>query len=181
MNYIDIILVIPVVWGLYKGIKKGLIIELASLIALIFGIYGGIKFSGFVSEHIQNLFNVSSKILPIISFAVTFLIIVILIYSLGKLLEKIVKIVALGIINRIAGGIFGVLKVTLIISFILTFINTINERIHFIDEKTKTNSLLYEPVLSVSSFIIPKLKDGNYFHFFEKEENTENKTEGTII
>ncbi len=45
MNYIDLIIAIPLVWGVFVGFKNGLIIEVASLAALLLGIFGAIHFS----------------------------------------------------------------------------------------------------------------------------------------
>ena len=76
MNYFDIIIIIPLLWGAFKGFKKGLIIELASLIALFLGVWGAIKFSSVVGNYLDQTFTVSEKFLPLVSFAVTFILIV---------------------------------------------------------------------------------------------------------
>ena len=47
MNYFDYLLLLPLVYGLYRGFTKGLIIELASLVALIAGVYGAMYLSSF--------------------------------------------------------------------------------------------------------------------------------------
>src|SRR5438105_4595016 len=114
MNYIDIILVIPLLWGLYKGFTKGLIIELASIIALGLAIWGGIKFSDLLTEYIHEHFSWNIKYLPVISFSIIFLGILIGVYAIAKLIEKLAKAVALGFVNKLAGGIFGMLKFGLI-------------------------------------------------------------------
>ena len=73
MNYIDIILAIPLLWAIYMGFTKGFIIEITSLIALFLGVYGAIHFSYYISDSMK----LSSAYSPLISFAITFLIIVI--------------------------------------------------------------------------------------------------------
>ena len=45
MNYFDIIFVIPLLWGAYKGFSKGFVLEIASFVALGLGVWGGLKFS----------------------------------------------------------------------------------------------------------------------------------------
>ncbi|MBP8992270.1 MAG: CvpA family protein, partial [Bacteroidales bacterium] len=44
MFFIDIILIIIFIYFIYKGVKNGLIKELASLLALTLGIFLSIKF-----------------------------------------------------------------------------------------------------------------------------------------
>jgi len=168
MNYFDIIIIAPLLWGAYKGFKKGFIIEIASLIALFFGIYGGIKFSSISANYLGNLFNISVNLMPLISFAVTFIIIVIAIFSLAKLLQKIIKMVALGFINRLAGGIFGILKFGLILSVILNIVNTLNREIHFIDENIVKSSILFQPMANFSTKILPEIKKLDIHQMVEK-------------
>jgi membrane protein required for colicin V production len=157
MNYFDFIIIIPLLWGAFKGFKKGLIIEVASLIALFLGVWGGVKFSSISAGFLSEMFSISEEIMPLISFAITFIVIVIAVFALAKLLQKFIKMASLGTINKIAGSAFGVLKFTLIISIILTLVNNINSEIRFIEPEMQNSSLLYEPVSSLAPAIIPGL------------------------
>jgi membrane protein required for colicin V production len=137
MNYIDIIICIPLVWGLYKGFTKGLIIEAASFIAFGLGVWGGIHFSDFIAHKISEWFNWHSPYLPIVSFAVTFLIIVILVYFFAKLIQRMVEGMALGFINKIGGAIFGSLKFALIMSVVIFVMDAIEKSYPVFSFKTK--------------------------------------------
>jgi len=161
MNYFDMIIVIPLDWGIYKGYKKGFIIEMASFIALGLGIWGGIKFSNLSANYLSKIFDVSDKMMPLISFVVTFILIVIAVFSLAKILERIIKMVALGFVNRIIGAAFGMLKFGLIISVILNIVSTINSKITLIEPAMINSSLLYQPVSKIALIIIPEIKDIN--------------------
>lgn len=161
MNYFDIIIIIPLIWGAFKGFKKGLIIEVASLIALFLGVWGGVKFSSISAKYLSEMFSISEKIMPLISFAVTFIVIVIAVFTLAKLLQKLIKMVALGLVNKITGAAFGVLKFALIISVILSLVNNINAEIGFIEPEMQNSSLLYNPVSKVALILIPSLKEIN--------------------
>lgn len=158
MNYFDIIIVIPLIWGAYKGFKKGIIIEVASFIALGFGIWGGMKFSSISAKYLSNAFDIAENIMPLVSFAVTFIAIVIVVFTLAKMLQKIVSMVALGFVNKAAGALFGMLKFGLIMSVIVNFSNVVNEQIQFIEPEMKNNSILYEPIGKVAQIIVPGLK-----------------------
>ncbi len=157
MNYIDIILVIPLMWGAYKGYKKGLVTEIASLVALLLGIWGAIKFSGMTSDFLASSFDFTSEYLPIIAFALTFVVIVIGVHLVAKLVDKLVKAVALGLVNRILGSVFGALKFAFIISIILVILNQLDEKAKFIPKDLKEESLLYEPMSKVAPIIYPSV------------------------
>lgn len=159
MNYIDVMLIIPLLWGLYKGFSKGLIIEAASLIAFGLAVWGGIKFSDFLSGWMKDSLGWDSKYLPLISFAVIFIGVLILVFAVAKLAERLVKAVSLGFLNKLGGAVFGMLKFGLLMSMIIFFLEAINKSVSFIPDETKKNSLLYEPVQKTAPMIIPGLKE----------------------
>ena len=88
MNVLDIIFLIPLIWLAYRGFQKGFIIELSSLVALILGIYIAINFSGLTAGWLTDNFEISEKYLTIISFIVTFVVVVFGVFMIGKILEK---------------------------------------------------------------------------------------------
>lgn len=157
MNFIDIILAVFLAWGLYKGFRKGLVIEITSLVALVLGVYGGIHFSDSVADFLRKQFDWQTEYLHIISFAITFIGIIFIVYTIGKIIEKVIDIVALGLVNKIAGGAFGLLKVAFILSVILIIVESFDKKANLINEEKKENSLLYKPVCSFAAIVIPKL------------------------
>ena len=155
MNYFDIIIIIPLIWGGYKGFKKGFIIEIASFIALGLGIWGGMRFSSISAKYLSSAFEISENVMPLISFAVTFIAIVIVVFTFAKMLQKIITMVALGFINRATGALFGMLKFGLIMSVLINFTNILNDQISFIEPEMKNTSILYVPMGTIAPLIIP--------------------------
>ncbi|MFH2143757.1 MAG: CvpA family protein [Bacteroidota bacterium] len=162
MNYFDIIVAIPILWFGYKGYTKGFVIEIASLAALILGIWGGIKLSSYAASIMINDFGWESQYIPLISFGVVFIIIVICVHLVAKLVDKLVKAVSLSFINRIAGAIFGAFKVLLVISLILMIFNRIDEKSDFISDDFKEGSLLYKPIAGLAPAILPVVDQVNF-------------------
>jgi membrane protein required for colicin V production len=146
MNILDIILGFFLLWGVVKGFRNGLIIELASLAALILGLYGALRFSYYTSDILSHHFELKTQTLHIISFAITFIIIVVLVHMLAKALDKLVKAIALGFFNRFLGILFGLIKMAFILSILLIPVNALNRKTHFLPEKTVRASVLYGPV-----------------------------------
>lgn len=159
MNYFDIIFVIPLLWGAYKGFTKGFVLEIASFLALGLGVWGGLKFSCLSAEYLSKLFNISEKLMPLISFSVVFIVIVIAVFLLAKLLQSVLKKAALGLVNRLLGLVFGVLKFAFILSIILNLVNVFNKEVEFITPEKKETSLLYNPIEKLSQLLIPGIKD----------------------
>ena len=156
MIWIDIIVLVITFWLAYKGFKKGIVIEIASLIALIFGIYGAINFSGLLNEHLIPI-GISEKYLPIVSFVATFILIISIIMLLAKFLEKLIDLLSLSFLNRIGGGVFGALKGLLICTVIIVVLNKIDERVNFISDENKSASIFYQPMVDFSQSVFPEI------------------------
>lgn len=158
MNVLDIIFLIPLLWLGYRGFQKGFIIELSSLVALVLGIYIAINFSGITANWLTDNFDISEKYLTIIAFIVTFIVVVIGVFMVGKVLEKFIDVLLLGFVNKIAGGAFGIIKAAFLISVILWIINSFDSRgDYLIKQETRKGSILYESIESFAPTIIPKL------------------------
>ncbi len=159
MNYLDVIIAIPLLWAVYKGFSKGLIVEICSLAALILGVFGALHFSFYASDLLNQHFEIDGEYLPIISFAITFIAIVVSVSLLGKLLTTIVKAVALGMLNRIAGALFSILKIGFILSVIMMWLAPINKNLQFIDPDVRNSSVLWNVVEPIASIVIPAFKE----------------------
>ena len=119
MNSLDIAIATPLLYGLIKGFSNGLIKEITDLLSLVLGIYIAVNFSIFLEPHLNGLDNYE-QFKPILAFAILFIATIFIVKFIGILANKITKALALGFISRIFGGIFGGLKIALIISFLLT-------------------------------------------------------------
>ncbi|MCL6274090.1 CvpA family protein [Muricauda sp. 2012CJ35-5] len=153
MNFLDIVIGVLLIWGLFKGLKNGLFVEIASLIALIAGIYGAIHFSYLTADHLSENMGWDGQYLKISAFLITFFGIVILVHLAGKFLTKIADFAMLGLLNKIAGGLFGMLKVAIIVGALLIFFERLNSPFEFINEDTKNESIFYNPVKEIGALV----------------------------
>lgn len=163
MNYLDILFVVPLVYSGWNGFRKGLIIELFTLLALVVGTYGGIRFSGVASTFLADHLGVHSEYLPVAAFAVTFLAVGAAVFWGGRAVEKALKAVALGLLNKVAGMVFSTLKMWYIVGVLLVITAAVDERYHFIPQQLKDHSLLYRPLQATVLATIPALKEGTLF------------------
>lgn len=161
MNFIDIFILAILAWFGYKGFRKGLVFELVSIVALLLGIYGGIKFSDTTAQFLSAY--ITSDYLEIISFTVTFLVILLLVFAAGKVVEKIISMVALKLVNKLLGAFFAVLKIGLALSVLLTIIESYDQKLGFISPEVKTESIVYVPLLNVANSVLPEIEKNNLF------------------
>jgi len=178
MNFVDIILGVVLLYALFKGLKNGFFVELASLVSLLLGVYLSIEFSDFTADFIRKNLSFDSEHIEIIAFLVTFVLVVLGVMLLAKAFTKIADFASLGWINRLFGAVFGLLKMIVILSISIHFFQKINTNEVFISEEKTNQSVLYNPIVEVSQFVFPIIFD--WFDIFKEEENTktqENQTE----
>lgn len=180
MSQIDIILIIPLLWGAVMGFKKGLVLELASLVGLILGIYGAIKFSDYTAEKLTQYVDITQEWLGLISFLVTFIGIVFGVFLLAKILNKALKLVALGTVNRILGLLFGTIKFALIVSIGLYFFENMNRKFEFVEKDFAKESLLYEPIKLATAPFKELMEDFEISKVKEKANDFKNSVEKKV-
>lgn len=181
MSFFDIIVAVLLCYSLYKGIKNGLFVEIASFISLLLGIYLAIKFSSFIAGMISKHVSWNPSNIQITAFILTFILVVIGIYFLAKILTGIADFAMLGWMNKLGGGFFRILKTILILSIFIALFEKINFNNTFAKKETLDNSVFYNPVKKVASFVFPSIE--KWYESFKKEhsqkpeekENSENE------
>ena len=172
MNVIDIVLSIFLLLGCVRGFFKGFFVELAGLVALILGIYAAIHFSDRMFSFLQLFITWEEKYLTILAFALTFTLVVIIISIIGKVLTKMAGILALGLVNRLLGAIFGMLKTAFLASIFFMFLN--QSEAFRIEEETKEGAVLYPPVEKLAPMLLPgiisEIKEGELLETSSEEE-----------
>jgi membrane protein required for colicin V production len=183
MNFLDILILIPILYGAYKGFKHGFVIELFTLLAILVGIYVGIHFSDYTANWLKSTFDWDSEYLPVVAFTLTFLGVGAMIYFGGKMIEKMIKVVQLSPLNKILGVLFATLKSLYIVSVFLVLIESYDEKSNFFPEKTKVNSLLYAPVKDVSTKTVPALGESTIFlkNAFQSETDSTGLTVDQVL
>ncbi len=171
MNYIDVILIIPIALGAWKGFRKGLIIEVFSLLALFAGIYAGVYFSSFAADFLREDVKLHSEYIGIGAFLVTFIAVLIAVYYLGKMVSSMVKMASLELVNKLFGALFSSLKAVLILSICLMCLKGLNGKFKLIPENTMEESLLFEPLSNLPLVVLPAIEDSSWYEQFTVWKN----------
>ncbi len=169
MNYIDIVVLISGLYGLIKGFSNGIITETSNLISVLLAIYIGVHFSELIYPYLNlNILSDYSNIIPLVAFLLVFIIILIIVKSIGELINRITNQLALGLISRFLGAVFGMTKLLVICVFFL-FLATDHD---MINQQTQEKSIFLKPLKKVSATIIPKLKKQKELIIKETKEST---------
>jgi membrane protein required for colicin V production len=145
MNYLDIIIAIILLVFAIHGLRKGLIIEVVSLLAFGVGIYGAMHFSDFTADRLKDVMEINPKYLNTIAFVLTFIILVVVVNLIGLLVSKLIKSLNLGFFDRLGGFLFGAVKGVLLCSTMVLVLNNL-EWTDIIKKEVRESSYLYSHV-----------------------------------
>lgn len=172
MNVIDIFIVLLLLFAIWRGFKKGLIVELFTLLAVFAGLYAAVHFSDYISIKLKEDAGWDWEYVPIVAYAFCFLAVGAMVYFGGKMLEKVIKVVQLGLVNRMAGALFSTITMVLLLGGVILMSDSYDQRSDILSEETKEGSLLYYPVLNTSKVLIPKIEESSLTvkeRFFERK------------
>lgn len=119
--FIDIVFLVLMLLACVKGYSKGLIVALFSVIGFIAGLAAALKLSSYAAEKLSGTFSTSGKWLPVISFILVFLVVVLLVHLGAKLIQKSVEMIMLGWLNRLGGIILYALLYSILFSIFLFY------------------------------------------------------------
>jgi membrane protein required for colicin V production len=163
MNWIDLIISLLLVYAFYNGFKNGLILELTALLALVLGVFAAYYYADITAHYLDKWVDWSDAVLMTFAFILTFIIVVILINLIGKIISKIIGMIALGLVNKIAGGIFGLLKIFLLISVLFLVADAVKQYVDLFQYKIVQSSYILnfyeENILELFPQIIDTLEE----------------------
>nr|WP_321539621.1 CvpA family protein [Flavobacterium piscinae] len=84
----------------------------------------------------------------------TLILVVIGVHLLAKIFTKIADFAFLGWVNKLAGGIFSILKTALLIGIVLNLVQKINVDNQLISKEKQEKSLLYRPIVDTTAFMM---------------------------
>ncbi len=159
MSTLDIILLVCFVPSIVRGIQRGFIAQVVSLVSVILGIWLAFHFSEMACEWLkQYLPNLSETVLYIVGFVLILVVVALLLHLVGKLILRLFKAVDLGWLNWILGLIFSLLKGALIIGLLLVLFDTLNLKFELVKPETLDQSVLYAPLRDAAYKVFPYLK-----------------------
>ena len=158
MNYIDAIILVTLLVAAVLGLRKGFVRQLFGLVALFLGVFCAFHFSSFAAGYIIKWFHPTENLTQILAFIVTFVGVLLLIVFLGRLVEGLLRITALGLFNRILGLVFSVVKNAFILSIVIYLLEMLDALWSFLPREICEESLLYGPLSDWATTLFPYLK-----------------------
>ncbi len=122
MNWVDIIILIILATGLVKGLTNGFVRGLFGLAALVLGIVIAAGNYERVTEILFSRLDVGPQVQAILGFLLVFVIVLILVSVVGGIISRALKLASLGWLDRLAGGILGVVMACVFTGVVLLLV-----------------------------------------------------------
>ena len=158
MNLLDIILLVLLVPGAIRGISKGLLEQVVTLIGVVLAVYMAYHFSEPVCTWLDQYINVSETALHVVGFIVMLLGVLIIVMCLAKVLTHVADAASLGWLNRALGFVFAIAVSALILSVLIILFDTLNTKFELIKTPILNESVLYGHLRDLGYFVFPYLK-----------------------
>ena len=136
---IDVVFLLFMVLAIFRGIGHGFIISVCSAIAIFIGLAAAIRLSASVAAWVENSAHHSYRWLPVATFLLIFLGVVILVRLGARLLEKAVDLAMMGWLNKLAGVLLYAAIYTIVLSVVLFYA----VQLHLIGPATLKASVTY--------------------------------------
>jgi len=160
MGVLDIILGGLMLYGLSKGLRNGLLIELGTFVSVVIGLFLASKFSGFTKTLLEGSVLWNPETTQIAAFVITFIIAVVGISLLAKSLTSAADAASLGSINTLGGGVLGVLKIVMILGVVMSLFEKSNYNNFLVKKETLNKSFFYKPIQKTGFMVTPVFESG---------------------
>lgn len=153
-NWIDWIVLAVAAWGAIRGFMRGLVVELASLVGIVVGLWAAVRFNDRVAEWLGL-----SPEREVLSFVVTFLGVLIALNLLARAITAALDIVQLGLLNKLAGTLFGTIRALFVLSVFLNVALAHEPDRAIPDHRSRERSITYGAVQAFGPLLVPALED----------------------
>ncbi|MBO5618453.1 MAG: CvpA family protein [Paludibacteraceae bacterium] len=154
MNWLDILLLLPLLVGLVRGLMRGLVSEIIAIAVVIFGVLGSRWWAPPFSAWLLRQWAWPQGVCDVVAYVLLFLAIAVMLSIFARGLTKFMRAIHLGWANRLAGGLFGMAKYGILVLVVVFVMDKTNESFHWLDQSpvVKT-SVVYPQMLKATHYI----------------------------
>jgi membrane protein required for colicin V production len=155
MKLLDVLILLPLLWGALHGYRKGLLIEIIGILGMVVAMILGFKFLGLGMEVLTPYFSegVARKILPYVGFSAIFFPTIFLLNQFGYTIRRSLRYSILGTFDSFAGAMVGVFTWVFGISVFFWLVDAIGVKI---PAHRTEDTYLYPLVVPVAPTVITK-------------------------
>jgi membrane protein required for colicin V production len=173
MNWLDIVIGLFLLLAFFNGYRKGLVMQLIGLAAILLAAVFGGKLAGMIVPELDAIFNMTPQVLLVLSYVIAFAAIFLVAILVGQIIERIVDFVLLGFFNRLFGSIVAAATTVVALSLLLNLVLILDINEQIIDSRVQNESFFFERVQSVVPSIVPFLNKEFWNELIPEKYNDE--------
>jgi membrane protein required for colicin V production len=151
--FIDIAFILVLIIAIFRGLSKGLILGVFSFITILIGLAAALKLSVVVANYLKNSVVGVTKWLPVISFILVLVVVILLVNLVARLIKKTIDFAMLGWVDSIGGMVFYIGLYSILFSIFLFY----GVRLKLISPDMIAGSRLYTYIAPWGPFLIENL------------------------
>jgi membrane protein required for colicin V production len=155
MNWLDIVIVILLIYAVWEGWRQGVITQILGLAALALGIYFAWK-SG---HSIGSWLGMEGATASVAGVVIVLVVVIVAVVLIGRLTRGLFRIVGLGAFDSLLGVLFSGIKMFCIVGLVMMLFEFADPTGKFISDDVKSSSVMYGAVEAVNGVVFPFVKD----------------------
>ena len=171
MKILDILILIAIIWFAVKGLRKGFIDGIFSILALVIGGWVTVRYS----DYTCGLLGWSGETKWLLAAGITFIVAVVVVFLVGKVCKSIINFVLPEFIDKLLGLVFGGGKVLLLVGILFYLVTNIDTNEKTLTSEQKQASFFYTPSFTLAKFLLPQFEKIKEMTEEEKMQKAERK------
>jgi membrane protein required for colicin V production len=158
MVWFDAVIALLLILDILKGVKNGFATEAGTIVGILAGFFVASALGNTMARLLLPVCGHSTQWSGVLGFLLCFLVVFILILILSKVFEGFLNALALGWMNKLAGGFFCFLRGVLVLSIILNLYQAVDKDCSLIGKEKVKASVFYKPIRNFASSIFPTVR-----------------------
>jgi membrane protein required for colicin V production len=155
MNWLDIVIVILLIFAVWEGWRQGVITQVLGLAAVVLGIFLAWRFG----RGIGVWLGMEGMTATVAGFAIVLVVAVVAVVLIGRLTRGLFRIVGLGMFDNVLGVVFSALKMSVLVGLVMMLVEAVDPQGRVVSESVRERSAMYGAVNRVNGAIVPFVKD----------------------
>lgn len=155
MNVFDIIVYLALAWAVFNGWRRGFLLQMLSLIAVVAALY----FAAQYGQTVEQILGIDVAIKGVAGFIIIFVAALLVISVAAHLLRAVFRFAGLGVADVLLGIAFSVVKVMLIVSVLFSWFASVNKNYEWASKQTVEQSRWFSPVKGITDKLTPYFEE----------------------
>lgn len=158
MNVFDIIVYLALAWAVFNGWKRGFLLQMLSLLAVVAALYFATQYG----TELERILGLEVGVSGVVGFIIIFVVALIVISVGAYVLRAVFRFAGLGMFDVLLGILFSVAKVGLIVSVLFSWFASANKDYDWASKQVIEESRWFKPISGVTDKLTPyfeELKD----------------------